>query len=409
VVKDGQLFFAQGYGYADLERWIPATADTTIFRAGSVSKVFTWTAVMQLVEQGQLDLNADVNIYLTNFQISATLRHASRQNKAFPQPITLAHLMTHTAGFEDQIVDATIYAPPEGYRPLPQFLADKMPARIFPPGQIVAYSNYGAALVGQIVAEVSGEPFEQYMARRILEPLEMNHSTFLQPLPPELVQAAAVGYALNDAGLPQAGSFEFILVRPAGSLSTTATDMAHFMIAQLQDGRYDNQRILQVASTQDMRRQHYAFDPRLPGLTAGFAEAYRNDLHLLFHLNTQRAETNWGKLAAFMVARISVTANSDGTLTVNAFKDHVGAPKRWVEIAPLLFQEVGGQSLVAFRADGQGQITAMFNGDQPIFAFQKIAWHEDPLTPSDRPGVGRADLPGDGCSLVAGSVAVGEA
>jgi CubicO group peptidase (beta-lactamase class C family) len=441
VVKDGQLFFAQGYGYADLERRIPATADGTVFRAGSIAKVFTWTAVMQLVEQGKLDLKADVNTYLTHFQIPAT----------FPQPITLAHLMTHTAGFEDQIVNATLYAPAEGYRPLPDFLADKMPARIFPPGQIVAYSNYGTALAGEIVAEVSGEPFEQYIATHILQPLEMNHSTFLQPLPSELAPAAAVGYAIDEEGLPHPGPFEFILVRPAGALSVTATDMAHFMIAHLQDGRYGDGRILQAASAQDMRRQYYAFHPRLPGMTRGFAEAYRNDIHLVFHmgttdrsssllallpnqnlgifltfnsyitagtrqmllnalldhyypvspppavrppadfsqraasfsgsyLSTQRAETNWGKLAAFLFAKVSVSANPDGTLIVDAFSDNKGVPKRWVEVAPLVFQEVGGQSHLAFSADEQGRITAMFNGDQPILAFQKVAWYEDPLT-----------------------------
>ena len=441
VVKDGQLFFTQGYGYADLERHTPATADTTVFRVGSVSKVFTWTAVMQLVEQGKLDLNADVNTYLSNFQIPAT----------FPEPITLAHLMTHTAGFEDQIVNATIYTSEEGYRPLPEFLANKMPARIFPAGQIVAYSNYGTALAGEIVAEVSGEPFEQYIANHILEPLEMNHSTFLQPLPSELAQTAAVGYAVDEEGVPHAGPFEFLLVRPAGALSATATDMAHFMIAHLQDGRYGDQRILQVASAQDMRRQHYAFDPRLPGMTRGFAEAYRNDIHLVFHmgttdrsssllamlpdqkvgifmtfnsyirstprqaflntildhyypvsappavnppadsaqraatfngsyLSTQRAETNWGKLAAVMFAKISVTGNPDGTLAVDAFRDRDGVPKRWVEVAPVLFREVDGQSYLAFSADGQGRITTMFYGDQPIVAFQKVAWYQDPLT-----------------------------
>lgn len=441
VVKDGQRFFAQGYGYADLERRTLAAADTTLFRAGSLSKVFTWTAVMQLVEQGKLDLNRDVNTYLTHFQIPAT----------FPQPITLAHLMTHTTGFEDQLVNGTVYASPEGYRPLPDFLADKVPGRIFPPGQVVAYSNYGAALAGEIVAEVSGEPFEQYIAHHILQPLAMNHSTFLQPLPPELAQAVAVGYAVDEAGLRHPGSFEFIQVQPAGVLSTTATDMAHFMIAQLQDGRYGDQRILQAASAQDMRRQSYAFDPRLPGMTRGFAEAYRNDIHLVFHmgstdrsssllallpdqnlgifmafnsyingstrqallnilldhyypvsappavsppgdfaqraanfsgsyLSTQRAETNWGKLAALILARIAVTVNPDGTLTVDAFRDSNGLPKRWVEVAPRLFQEAGGRSRLAFSVDAHGRITAMFNSDQPILAFQKVAWYEDPQT-----------------------------
>ena len=273
VVKDGQIFFAKGYGYADVERGTAATADTTIFRTGSLSKVFTWTAVMQLVEQGKLDLNTDVNTYLNHFQIPPT----------FGQPITLAHLMTHTAGFEDQITDGAIYVSADAYQPLEDFLTEKIPARIFPPGQVVAYSNYGAALAGEIVAEVSGEPFEQYIANHILEPLGMDHSTFLQPLPSEMIQNAAVGYDIDDKGVPHAGSFEFIQVQPAGALSATATDVAHFMIAHLQNGLFGDIRILQAASAQDMRRQHYAFNPQLPGMTRGFAEAYRNNIHFVFH------------------------------------------------------------------------------------------------------------------------------
>jgi CubicO group peptidase (beta-lactamase class C family) len=438
VVKDGQIFFAKGYGYADVERGTPATADT-IFRTGSLSKVFTWTAVMQLVEQGKLDLNTDVNTYLTHFQIPPT----------FGQPITLAHLMTHTAGFEDQITDGAIYVSADAYQPLKDFLTEKIPARIFPPGQVVAYSNYGAALAGEIVAEVSGEPFEQYVANHILEPLGMDHSTFLQPLPSGMNQNAAVGYDIDDKGVPHAGSFEFIQVQPAGALSATATDVAHFMIAHLQNGQFGDIRILQPSSAQDMRRQHYAFNPQLPGMTRGFAEAYQNNIHFVFHpgslersssllallpdqnigifmtfnsyispsprvalvnamldqyypaptqpavsppadfsqraesftgsyLVSRRAETNFEKITALLRYRVSVVSNPDSTLTIDAFRDNGGVPKRWVEISRLLFQEVGGQSLLAFSADAQDRITAMSYGDQPNLLFQKLAWYEDP-------------------------------
>src|SRR5215475_13481948 len=91
VVKDGQLFFAKGYGYADPDKRIPVDPDKTLFRPGSISKTFTWTAVMQLVEQGKLDLDVDVNTYLRDFKLPAT----------FAAPVTLRNLMTHTAGFED--------------------------------------------------------------------------------------------------------------------------------------------------------------------------------------------------------------------------------------------------------------------------------------------------------------------
>jgi len=439
LVKDGEILYANGYGYADLERKISASAEKTVFRVGSISKLFTWTAVMQLVEQGKLDLNQDVNLYLSDFQIPAT----------FAEPITLSHLMTHTAGFEDDIVNGAVFVSEAEYQPLDEFLSRKMPARIFPPGQVVAYSNYGAALAGEIVSEVSGEPFEQYIQNQILRPLAMHHSSFLQPLPEELARDAAVGYDRDGEGNPRPNPFEFIQLLPAGALSATAKDIGHFMIAHLQDGRYGQGRILKPESAQNMRRQHYVFHPSLPGTTLGFAEAHRNNISMVFHpgttdlsaslmallpeqhvgifmtfnsyiststrlnllstlldhyypgsepqetyphtdfseratsftgsyLSTQRAETNWGKLAASLMNRVFVVANSDGTLTVDAFKGNDGNPKRWVEISPLLFQEVNGQSLLAFQVNAWGQITAMAYGDQPVVAFQKLTWYQDP-------------------------------
>jgi hypothetical protein len=313
---------------------------------------------------------------------------------------------------------------------------------------VVAYSNYGASLAGEIVAEVSGESFEQYVANHILQPLEMTHSTFLQPLPSELLRDAATGYDVDENGLPHAGSFEFVQAQPAGAFSATATDVAHFMIAHLQDGQFGNERILQPSSAQDMRRQYYAFNPQLPGMTRGFAEAYRNSIHFVFHPGTtersasllallpdqnlgifmtfnsyistpprlallnavldhyypvsapivtpptdfaqraarftgsyimsRRAETNIDKLVAPISSEVSVVSNPDNTLSVEQFRDGNGTPIRWVEISPLVFQEVGGQRLLAFRTDTQGRVTAMFSGDQPILLFQKLAWYENP-------------------------------
>jgi CubicO group peptidase (beta-lactamase class C family) len=161
VVKTGQLLFAKGYGCADLASRKPAMADKTLFGPGSIAKLFTWTAVMQLVEEGKLDLNTDVNFYLKDFQIPAT----------YPQPITLAHLMTHSAGFDDPYdfythdVDKLVS--------LSEFVARHMPARVRPPGELSTYSNYGAALAGYIIEQVSGQSFEQYVEEHILKPLAM--------------------------------------------------------------------------------------------------------------------------------------------------------------------------------------------------------------------------------------------
>src|SRR5262245_48494785 len=174
IVKDGKLLFAKGYGYADVAKHTPVSAEETLFRPGSVSKLFTWTAVMQLVEQGKLDLDRDVNEYL-DFKIPAT----------YAEPITLRHLMTHTPGFEEAIKD--LFVPDASQlKPLRDYLTNHIPRRIFPPGKIPAYSNYATALAGYIVERVSGKPYNEYIRDEILLALGMNRSTFVQPLPAEL-------------------------------------------------------------------------------------------------------------------------------------------------------------------------------------------------------------------------------
>src|SRR5262249_62234852 len=122
VVKDGRVLFAKGYGYSDVGKKTPVTVDATLFRPGSISKLFTWTAVMQLVEQGKLDLDKDINDYL-DFKIPAT----------FPQPITLRNVMTHTPGFAETAKDLFVKDTGE-MKPLGAYLADHLPNRISPPG-----------------------------------------------------------------------------------------------------------------------------------------------------------------------------------------------------------------------------------------------------------------------------------
>jgi len=210
VVKDGKLLFAKGYGYADVEKKKPVSPQETLFRPGSISKLFTWTAVMQLFEQGKLDLDRDVNEYL-DYKIP----------DAFGKPITLKNIMTHTPGFEEQIKDLFLT---DSTKPnLGQYLKTHIPARIYPPGTVPAYSNYATTVAGYIVERISGKPFDEYVAENILKPLNMTRSTFTQPLPSELAPLMSSGYRLGSA---EAGPFEVINAFPAGSLSSSATDMA---------------------------------------------------------------------------------------------------------------------------------------------------------------------------------------
>jgi CubicO group peptidase (beta-lactamase class C family) len=224
VVKDGALFFAKGYGYADVEQRKPVDPERTLFRLGSTSKLFTWTAVMQLVEDGKLDLDADVNRYL-DFKIPAT----------YPEPITLRHIMTHTAGFEEDLRD--LIAKDSAHMvPLGRWLETHMPERVRPPGNYASYSNYATALAGYVVERVSGLSWDDYIERRILGPLGMNRTTGRQPLPPQFREDMSHGYSFSR-GQFEPKEWEIIMgAAPAGSISASATDMATFMLAHLGNG-----------------------------------------------------------------------------------------------------------------------------------------------------------------------------
>ncbi len=259
--------FAKGYGLADLQQQTPMSASGSLVRIASITKLFTWTAVMQQVEAGRLDLNADVNRYLKTFQIPAK----------YAQPVTLQHLMDHTAGFEDRII-GTGARTAQDVAPLGQYLAANIPARIRPPDEVSAYSNYGAALAGHIVAEVSGEPYEQYIQRHLLDPLGMAHSTAFEPVPMPLVGGLARSYN-SDEQPPRLVPFEFDRMMPDGSMSATAEDMARFMTAHLNA----DTAMLKPETLALMHQRSFAADPRLDGYAHGFKERTINGHRVLMH------------------------------------------------------------------------------------------------------------------------------
>lgn len=278
VVKDGEIVYQKGFGLADIENNIPVDADTTLFRIGSTSKLIIWTAVMQLVEAGKLDLNADVNTYL-DFKIPPQLDKSLK--KTATGPITMTHLMTHTPGFEDY-PDMLFRLSADQLLPLDEYIKSYLPARVFPAGEVAAYSNYGTALAGYIVERVSGLPFSEYVETNIFTPLNMKNSTYRQP--PALGSSACVAkpYRFINGSYAE-GGFEYLLPEPAGSMSATASDMANFMIAHLSGGSYNGRRILKEETLQEMHTQHFTHDPALGGMTLGFMEGDFNDKHVLFH------------------------------------------------------------------------------------------------------------------------------
>jgi CubicO group peptidase (beta-lactamase class C family) len=268
VVKDGKILTERGFGFSDVAQRTPVDPKQTLFRPGSVSKLLTWTAVMQQVELGKIDLDADINKYL-DYQIPA------RDGK----PVTMRNLMQHTAGFEEQakgIISEDPNAP--GYEVL---LKQWVPERVFDAGTTQAYSNYGASLAGYIVQRVSGESFDAYIEKHIFEPLDMKYSSFRQPLPAQLVPLMSKGYRVASG---EPGKYEIVGPAPAGSLASPAEDMAHFMIAHLQDGEYNGKRILSAATARQMHDSPLTLLPPLNRMELGFFETNINGREVIAHL-----------------------------------------------------------------------------------------------------------------------------
>lgn len=268
VVKDGRVLFQSGYGYADVASHTRMDPERVLMRIGSTSKLFTWTAVMQLVEQGKLDLNRNVDDYL-DFKVSPP----------GGRPITLTDLMNHMGGFEEGLKDL-LSMNPQGLQSTETYLKQHPRPHLFLPGTVPAYSNYGTALAGYIVQRVSGEPFERYIERHIFLPLGMTHSTFDQPLPARFEGQVSRGYRL--ASQP-AQPFELVVTRPAGSVSSTASDMARFMIAHLQGGQLDGYRMLSPQTEKLMQTPSRASLPGFTTMAHGFFHEIRNGRTLVGH------------------------------------------------------------------------------------------------------------------------------
>jgi len=273
IVRNGELIFAKGYGYQDIEKQIPVDPYTTLFRPGSVSKLFTWVAVMQLVEQGKLDLDTDVNTYLQNLRIKDT----------FDQPVTLRHILTHTAGFEDGALGYLIIDDPAKALPLAEAMERYQPERVNPPGAQTAYSNYATAIAGLIVANVSGLEFTDYIQQHIFDPLGMQHSSFKEPLPEHLLATMANSYGLEE-GKFVSKPFEIIAsFAPAGAQSATSVDMVKFGQALLNGGELNGQRILKEATVKEMFTRNFSHDDRLLGMALGFYEGDYEGTNVIGH------------------------------------------------------------------------------------------------------------------------------
>jgi len=434
VVSNGSVLFTKGYGYRNLWSSQVVNPQETLFKVGSISKTFVATAAMQLLENGTLDLDTDVNSYLEVFKIPET----------FPEPVTLRHLLTHTAGFEENFAPHTVHTS-SNLPSLEEILTEEIPARVWPVGEASAYSNWGYALAGYIIQEVSGMSFEDYIDENILEPLGMDHSSFYRDLPTPLNGYHSLGYVYDN----NLGFFsqypEIMTIPPAGGLSATASDMANFMLAQLNNGSYNGHRILGNDTIREMHQPHFISHIGMPGMCLGLYEMIINNQTVLTHegdtlfftsqmtllpehgiglfvsYNTATSEEPRKELLdAFMdeyfpgsyspivpipehmervhryvghymkmrtafttverfelllelkYAAVEVIANPDGTIQVFG--------EIYVEVEPLLFREVTGQydHLIAFTEDENGVITHLYESDMCPNSWKKLQWYDAP-------------------------------
>jgi len=432
IVKDGAILLQKGYGYSDVEKRTPVDPERTLFRPGSVSKLLTWTAVMQLVEQGKLDLDADINKYL-DFKIP------ERDGK----PITLRNIMTHTSGFEET-AKGLIAREQDGVPELGAYLKQWTPNRIFAPGETPAYSNWATALAGYMVERVSGMSFDDYLDRNILQPLDMGHSTFRQPLPEQMKADMSKGYPQASQIKPEE-EFEIVGPAPAGSLTSSGADMGHFMIAHLQKGTYGSSQILKPETAEMMHTTALTTLPRVNRMLLGFYETNRNghrvishggdtqwfhsDLHLfiddgvglylsmncrgkngfaqplresLFEQFTdryfpgeaapvsvdaktaaehahmmaglydvsRRSDTTFLTLLNLAAGQLKVTINDDSTLSIPLLPTASGVPIKWREIEPFVWQEDDGKALMSAKVEN-GRISRLsFEPVSPFMTFQ---------------------------------------
>lgn len=458
VVAAGQPVLTAGYGIADVATGRAVDPERTAFELGSIAKIFTATAVMQLVERGKVDLHADVNRYLRDVAVADT----------YPgRPVTTAHLLTHTSGFATFAVGTATARPVDASR-LGPWLAAHQPRRVRPPGVLPAYDNYGTALAGHVVESVTGQPFPDYVRQHILQPLGMTGTSFDQP-PQRPSASLATGHRWQD-GRQIAATVRYGPMVPAGSGPvTTAVDMNAFALAQLTFGRLGNTRILDEGTARQLQQRHLAVDDRLSGLALLFEEQrHGTDRVLLkdgtttgFHgklvLVPQRgigvyvaynglgdaggarlagrdlieafldtfvpftapvAATAAGPVGQFagtyrstrtseditriqsLFDNVTVRAGDDGTLSVSGAPDPDPAQhtRRFRQIAPRLFEQVDGSDRIAFRTDTRGRVTVLAAEREPSEAYQR-------LTPWQNPTLDRTLLVG--ALLVAASTVVG--
>ena len=426
VVQGGEILFSKGYGVTEVDTDDPVDPEQTIFDVGSVAKLFTATAVMQLVEQGLVDLDTDVREYINGVEIPDN----------YEEPITLRHLMTHTPGFDERFFLGSTASGPDDIPSLQDSLNENMPPRIRPPGETMTYSNTGMALAGYVIEQVSGETFDEYISNHIFEPLGMERSTYAYPA--DLIPDMAIGHEpMPGPATPM--EVWHLNQRPTGGLRTTGHDIARFMIAHLDEGGA----LLEPETTTEMHGTQFRLHEGVSGSAIGFIEHENGDRRGVHHggqwvgfssmlyllpdedvgifvaanhgsaIYTQYplieailddyfpveatvepdADAEDGTVAGtyrwnridhhtFMqlpstatAHTMDVTENDDGTITTQMSPALV-PDTTWIRIAPGLYQEQDGHNRLGFDFDENGEATTVHLAWPLLMTLDRISWHQ---------------------------------
>jgi CubicO group peptidase (beta-lactamase class C family) len=267
VVQNGNTLLSKGYGYANLEQGIPVDPERTLFRVGSISKLFTATAVMKLWENNQVSLDDPISLYVDSSAL-----------KGLEGQITIRALLTHTSGLSQQYINIANQNPGDCL-PLNDYIAEGLPDQITQAGQYYIYSNEGYAVLGYIVQKISRQPFSAYVEKKFFDPLGMSNSSF--DLSGDRLGNLATGYGYKF-GTYVSRKLDCMNASPAGALISTADDLAKFMIFQL-NSMSGRERILNLNTVQEMQNQQFTNDPRIPGMTFGYREAFENGIRAIWH------------------------------------------------------------------------------------------------------------------------------
>jgi CubicO group peptidase (beta-lactamase class C family) len=416
VVHEGQIIVSRGYGKARLDSGASVDPARTVFRIGSLTKVFTAAAAVQLAESGKLDLHRDIREFLPDIP----LRYGA----------TTHQLLTHTAGLDERFAGAYTDSP-EHLQRLSDHLRRYTPEQVFRPGTASSYTNYGYALAGLVVERLSGLTYEQYMAERIFKPLRMTSTSARQPPEANLITDLARGYRWTVGG-HEALPYTYTQGAPAGSMTTTAADMGRFMLAMLSDGSVGGERILSPESLATMLASQYTPDPRIPGTAYGFGHVVSHGQRLLVRGGTLGDQAALMVLAPAYKLGIVVASNAlpgIGDFLFEPVMTHLAGPavpapaptplpdalqrasrfagtyrayrharhemsriralmpmmqprvtvepdgairwqgRRWLEVEPLVFRRVDSSEFMVFRENERGEVTG-------VGSYERIRWYE---------------------------------